>query len=299
MYILPVWLILCLPLSGQQHPISPFSERQAVANVQRVAASDLDAALPPRPFGEWLRQVVGAQAGVNWQLNECGEEPSILIAQGRAIPACAEVNALLPDGRKVMVMIEVGSFKKGITGNPSFYQAMVEQDGELYSIRRLRDLPEGLSSNPDGLKEKYAPRVMARSARPNEFLPGENPGRALDEIIGGDVAPPPPVAPSPERQVAREPRKVTERVVRGNAITKVQPIYSAAAKRVQASGTVQVEVTISGEGRVIEATASNGHPLLRAAAIDAARKWVFKPTMLNGTPVKVQSSLTFVFTLTE
>lgn len=298
LYIFSVLLILWLPLSAQ-HPVAPLSERQAVANVQRVPASDLDGSLPPRPFGEWLRQVVGPQAGMNWQLNECGEEPSILIAQGRAIPACAEINALLPDGRKVMVMIEVGSFKKGIADNPSFYQAMVEQEGELYPIRRLRDLPEGLSSNPDRLKEKYSPKVMARAGRPNEFLVRENPARALDEIIGEDVAPPPPVAPTPEPHVAQEPRKVTEGVVRGNAITKVQPIYSAAAKRVQASGSVQVQVTISEEGRVIEATASDGHPLLRGAAIDAARKWVFKPTMLNGAPVKVQSTLTFVFTLTE
>ncbi len=298
LYIFSVLLILWLP-QGAQHPISPLSERQAMANVQRIPASDLDASLPSQPFGEWLRQVVGPQAGVNWQLNECGEEPSILIAQGRTIPACAEMNALLPDGRKVMVMIEVGSFKKGIADNPSFYQAMVEQEGELYPVRRLRDLPEGLSSNPDGLKEKYSPKVMARTAGANDILVREKPGRALDEIVGGDIAPPPPVAPTPEQRVAQEPKKVTEGVVRGNAISKVQPVYSAAAKRVQASGPVQVQVTISEEGRVIEAAASDGHPLLRSAAIDAARKWVFKPTMLNGAPVKVQSTLTFVFTLTE
>ena len=56
---------------------------------------------------------------------------------------------------------------------------------------------------------------------------------------------------------------------------------------------------ISEEGRVIEATTVSGHPLLRNAAMEAARKWVFKPTMLNGIPVKVQSTLTFLFTLTQ
>jgi len=96
-----------------------------------------------------------------------------------------------------------------------------------------------------------------------------------------------------------ETRKVSEGVVRGNAIVKAAPLYPASAKKMQAAGSVQVQVTISEDGHVIEATSVNGHPLLRGAAVDAARKWVFKPTMLNGIPVQVQSTLTFVFTLTQ
>jgi protein TonB len=94
-------------------------------------------------------------------------------------------------------------------------------------------------------------------------------------------------------------RKVSEGVVRGNAIIKAAALYPASAKKMQAAGSVQVQVMISEDGRVIEATSISGHPLLRSAAVDAARKWVFKPTMLNGIPVKVQSTLTFVFSLTQ
>jgi len=60
---------------------------------------------------------------------------------------------------------------------------------------------------------------------------------------------------------------------------------------------VQVQVTISEEGRVIEAIVLNGHPFLRQAALDAAHRWVFSPTMLSRTPVKVQGILTFNFVL--
>ena len=49
--------------------------------------------------------------------------------------------------------------------------------------------------------------------------------------------------------------------------------------------------------RVIEAGVITGHPLLRDAALQAARQWVFKPTELSGVPVKVQGVLTFNFTL--
>jgi protein TonB len=87
--------------------------------------------------------------------------------------------------------------------------------------------------------------------------------------------------------------------VRGNAIVKAQPVYPPVAKKMQAAGPVQVQVLISEEGRVIEATAVSGNPLLLNAAVDAARKWVFRPTKLSGVPVKVQSTLTFVFALTQ
>lgn len=86
-------------------------------------------------------------------------------------------------------------------------------------------------------------------------------------------------------------------VLQGNAIKKVQPAYPAIAKAAKASGAVQVEITISEEGKVINASVSNGHPLLRDAALEAARQWEFKPIMVSGAAVKAQGTLTFNFTL--
>jgi TonB family protein len=60
---------------------------------------------------------------------------------------------------------------------------------------------------------------------------------------------------------------------------------------------VQVNVTIDENGNVTAAEAVSGHPLLRDAAIEAARQWQFKPTSLGGEAVKVQGLLTFNFTL--
>jgi outer membrane biosynthesis protein TonB len=56
-----------------------------------------------------------------------------------------------------------------------------------------------------------------------------------------------------------------------------------------------VEITISQAGLVVEATAVSGHFALRSAAVEAARKWVFNPAILNGAPMRVKSVLTFVF----
>ena len=82
-----------------------------------------------------------------------------------------------------------------------------------------------------------------------------------------------------------------------NALKRVNPTYPPVAKAAKATGIVQVQITVSEEGKVIEANAISGHPLLRDAAVEAARQWEFKPTQLSGAPVKAQSTLTFNFTL--
>ncbi|HMV86119.1 MAG TPA: energy transducer TonB [Blastocatellia bacterium] len=98
---------------------------------------------------------------------------------------------------------------------------------------------------------------------------------------------------------AATPKKinVSNGVLQGSAVKKIQPAYPPVAKAAKASGQVQVQITISEEGKVVEASAISGHPLLRDAAVEAARQWVFKPVELSGTPVKVQGVLNFNFTL--
>lgn len=86
-------------------------------------------------------------------------------------------------------------------------------------------------------------------------------------------------------------------VLQGNAVKKVQPTYPAIAKAAKAAGAVQVQIIVSEEGKVTDATVTSGHPLLRDAALEAARQWEFKPVELSGSPVKVQGTLTFNFTL--
>lgn len=84
-------------------------------------------------------------------------------------------------------------------------------------------------------------------------------------------------------------------VVNGKAISLPAPAYPAAAAAVGASGTVNVQVLIDEEGNVISANAVSGHPLLRSAAAGAARNAKFRPTQLEGKPVKVSGVITYVF----
>lgn len=84
-------------------------------------------------------------------------------------------------------------------------------------------------------------------------------------------------------------------VLNGKAITLPPPAYPAIAKSAKASGTVIVQITIDETGKVISARAVSGHPLLQAAAVQAAYKATFSPTKLSGVPVKVTGTISYKF----
>lgn len=75
------------------------------------------------------------------------------------------------------------------------------------------------------------------------------------------------------------------------------PEYPAAAKAVKAQGAVGVYVTIDEKGNVIAARIMSGHPLLRAAAIEAAKLAKFTPTIVDGEAVKFAGTVTYNFVL--
>lgn len=91
------------------------------------------------------------------------------------------------------------------------------------------------------------------------------------------------------------PKTISGGVLNGKAISLPKPEYPEAARAVNASGEVNVEVTVDVKGNVISASAVSGHPLLRAAAVAAARNAKFTPTLLGGQPVKVTGVVTYNF----
>ena len=124
----------------------------------------------------------------------------------------------------------------------------------------------------------------------------------------GEAPPPPPLTPTPIPTPKATPTPMptpktpdivpmTSVMLQGKAIRKVQPPYPPMGKAVRASGTVPVQIMISEEGRVLDASVLSGHPLLRDAARQAALQWVFSPTVLNGKGVKVSGVISFNFIL--
>lgn len=81
------------------------------------------------------------------------------------------------------------------------------------------------------------------------------------------------------------------------AVKRVQPDYPLVAKQAKAQGVVKVRVIVSEDGKVEEADAIEGHPLLRSAATEAARMWEFAPFKVNGKLAKTEGILSFNFAL--
>jgi protein TonB len=140
------------------------------------------------------------------------------------------------------------------------------------------------------------------------------PGGLENGVVGGavnisgktgsekeDSAPPRPAdPPKPQpRTDDKKPVPVPSSVLQGKAIERVVPVYPEIPKRIHLQGEVSVEVVLSPEGRVESARVVSGHPLLVAAARDAALRWRFSPTILNGVPVRVTGVITFVFKMNE
>lgn len=184
---------------------------------------------------------------------------------------------------------------------PAAQQVVVRNVPEVTTFSAPTKPPEKI---PDPTTVQSRPVVSAVS----QGVPGGVPGGVTGGVPGGVVGskgddapppPPPPPAPKPTPEPTPVPKKinVSGGVLQGSAIKKPAPAYPPIAKAARAAGAVQVQVTISEDGRVIDAQVVSGHPLLRDAAVQAARQWVFKPTELSGVPVKVQGILTFNFTL--
>ena len=118
---------------------------------------------------------------------------------------------------------------------------------------------------------------------------GSGTGPAVVEI----VTPPPPQPPI-EKPV---PRVVSKGVITGLALSLPKPAYPQIARQARAGGPVNVQVLIDETGKVISAKAVGGHPLLLAAAQQAAYGARFSPTKLGDQAVKVSGVITYNFVL--
>ena len=102
------------------------------------------------------------------------------------------------------------------------------------------------------------------------------------------------VGPSPPRKLS-----VSQGVMAGNLVHKVDPDYPVEAKADHIQGDVILRATIDREGKIVELKSVQGDPLLVEAALKAVKQWKYKPFLLDGVPLEVESQVTVNFTLEE
>ena len=124
-------------------------------------------------------------------------------------------------------------------------------------------------------------------------VPGGVAGGTMGGVLGGIVGSslPPPKVAAPQKV------RVSSGVVAGNKISGPNPVYPAIAKTARIQGQVVLQAEISKGGTIQNLRAVSGPPMLYQAAIDAVRQWRYKPYILNGEPVEVETTIQVNFTL--
>jgi len=118
---------------------------------------------------------------------------------------------------------------------------------------------------------------------------GGVPGGVVGGVVGGlpDAPPPPPARAVRVGGDVREPRKIVD----------APPVYPELAQQARVQGIVIIEATIDARGRVSNANVLKSVPMLDEAALEAVRRWVYTPTLVNGVPTPVIMTVTVRFHL--
>jgi TonB family protein len=112
-------------------------------------------------------------------------------------------------------------------------------------------------------------------------------------------APPPAAGGPPAPAVAKQRVQVESTLQAAKLIKKITPIYPPLAKQARIQGVVHFKATIGKNGNVENLDVTGGAPLLRQAAIDAVKQWVYRPTLLDGQPVEVVTAIDVLFNLNQ
>ena len=125
-------------------------------------------------------------------------------------------------------------------------------------------------------------------------VPGGVPGGSLNGVMGGIISSTPVAVP----KVAVSRVRISQGVTQGMVLKRVQPTYPQMAKIARVQGPVVLAAIIGKDGTIQNLhVVSTASPLLNQAAIDAVRQWRYRPYILNGEPVEVDTTVTVNFTL--
>jgi len=152
--------------------------------------------------------------------------------------------------------------------------------------------PTKIPKKVEIIKEEEAPPPMMAGVVGGVpgGVPGGTMGGVMGSIIGASNAPIP-------KMTAPTRLRVSQGVVSGLKIKEVKPVYPAIAKTARVQGNVVLQAEISKEGVIENLRVISGPPLLIQSALDAVKQWRYRPYVLNGEPVAVETTVTVVFSL--
>jgi TonB family protein len=220
----------------------------------------------------------------------------------------ASAAAVHPDGTFTVILPE-GERKLTLSAPLFSIQALTYGATDL-----LKQPFKTSASNSDELLVTLAPIATATATSlgpPPAYVVGGVVGGVAGGVPGGVIGgtfvngPPPPqprvltatAVLGPPSQTTPDTITVAEPVALDNLVTKVIPTYPAEARAARVQGAVKMAIVISKEGNVESVTVTSGDPQLRDSAVAAVKQWKYKPVVVNGQPVRVQSTVTLNFAL--
>jgi protein TonB len=154
--------------------------------------------------------------------------------------------------------------------------------------------PTKIPKKIEMIKEEEAPPPVMASTGVVGGVPGGVPGGSMGGVIGSVLSSTPVAVP----KIATPQRvRVSSGVSSGLLIRKVSPNYPPLARQARIQGTVVLQAQISKDGSIQNLQLISGHPMLAPAAIEAVKQWKYKPYLLNGEPVEVETQVQVNFTL--
>jgi protein TonB len=103
--------------------------------------------------------------------------------------------------------------------------------------------------------------------------------------------------PVPLRPRSQPPTRISEPLIQAAIVNRVEPRYPALARQMRRSGHVELHAIIATDGSIQSLAVISGDPLFYASALDAVRQWRYRPTILNGLPVEVDTTISVTYRL--
>jgi periplasmic protein TonB len=151
------------------------------------------------------------------------------------------------------------------------------------------------------IREEEAPPPLPSMGGVVGGVPGGIPGGQLGGVIGGIVSQTSSLAAVPKLAIPAPPKRVrvSQGVTKGLLIQKIEPKYPPLALAARIWGQVVLKAIISKDGETKELQLVSGHPMLVPAAIEAVTQWRYRPYLLNGEPIEVETTVTVTFQISQ
>ncbi len=143
-----------------------------------------------------------------------------------------------------------------------------------------------VSNNPDAIHWGHDKKTTTDPAEAKPPGYGDGPDNLPKELIGDGPA---------KTDVKLGPKRIVSQLSEGQLLNRVEPVYPHIAAISGIQGQVKLHAIIGRDGRIQSLSAVSGHPLLLRAAIDAVEQWRYRPYVLNGETVEVETFITVNF----